>query len=315
MKIQQLRNLFPDLQIARFNLAAWQKPNSDAIFFIGREVTEAGTAGEPYTGILKLFEVNVDGKIVHERIIWKPMYEGINLEDPRALELNSENLIIGLTAVLRDKQGQPIPFPAIIKIDSHSSWQQELPPFLVIGSFGAGKNLTPIDNTTYLFRPDNLEYHHKILVFSLNRQVPEKLADIVFPTNLSWAQWRIGTTMPPIWLNEHEALFIIHGISIEKINGAQKYIYSLGRAKLTRFNNKFKVTVAPEPILTPDDFVQNNHGSLINELHPDLRRVVYSCGGLIKRDKKDTLALYVNVGDRTTFEVEFALSELKAGLF
>ena len=190
-----------------------------------------------------------------------------------------------------------------------------MPPFLVIGSFGAGKNLTPIDNTTYLFRPDNLEYHHKILVFSLNRQVPEKLADIVFPTNLSWAQWRIGTTMPPIWLNEHEALFIIHGISIEKINGAQKYIYSLGRAKLTRFNNKFKVTVAPEPILTPDDFVQNNHGSLINELHPDLRRVVYSCGGLIKRDKKDTLALYVNVGDRTTFEVEFALSELKAGLF
>lgn len=84
---------------------------------------------------------------------------------------------------------------------------------------------------------------------------------------------------------------------------------------MTRDENKFSVTVAPEPILTPDDFVQNDGGPLVNELHPDLRRVVYSCGGLIKRAKQDTLALYVNVGDRTTFEVEFALAELKEGLF
>ena len=54
---------------------------------------------------------------------------------------------------------------------------------------------------------------------------------------------------------------------------------------------------------------------MVAELHPNLRRVVYSCGGLIKRNKQDGLFLYVNVGDRTTFEVEFSLSELKKGLF
>jgi hypothetical protein len=276
---------------------------------------EAGIEGEPDTGILKLFEVNGDGLIVQERLIWKPMYDGINLEDPRALELPNENLLIGLTAVLRDKNGSPVPFPAIIKIDSHSSWKQELPPFLIISTFGSGKNLTPLDNLTYLFRPDNPKYHHKILVFSLHRQVPEKLDDIEFPKDLPWARWRIGTTMPPIWLNNEEALFIVHGISIQAVKGVKKYVYSIGRAKLTRHNNTFNVTVARKPILTPDNFVKRDGLPLIPELHPELRRVVYSCGGILKKDKKDTLSLYVNVGDRTTFEVEFSMTELKKGLF
>ena len=86
MKIQQFRNIFPDLEIARFNLAAWQRNDSDSIYFIGREVAKAGTEGEPDTGVLKLFEVNADGSIAQERLIWKPVFDGINLEDPRALE-------------------------------------------------------------------------------------------------------------------------------------------------------------------------------------------------------------------------------------
>lgn len=307
--------MFPDQRVARYNLAAWQHPESDTVYFIGREVTKAGKKGQPDTGILKLFEVADDGKILQERLIWSPVFEGINLEDPRALETANETLIIGLTAVLRDKKGVPTPFPAIIKIDSHSSWEHELPPFLIISSFGPGKNLTPVDNTTYLFRPDSLDYHHKILVFSLHQQIPEKLSDIIFPTNLLWAKWRIGTTMPPIWLNNNEALFIIHGITIEKINGEDKYIYSIGRAKLTRYGNNFKVDVAPEPILVPGDFVNEKGSPLVRELHPKFRRVLYSCGGIIKRHKQDTLSLYVNVGDRTTFEVEFSLNELKEGLF
>ncbi len=314
MKIQEIRNIFPDHRVARYNLAAWQKPESDSIYFIGREVTHAGAAGEPDTGILKLFEVAADGSIAQERTIWRPKYDGINLEDPRALELPNEQLLIGVTAVLRNKKGQPIPFPAIIKIDSHASWNQELPPFLIVSSFGPGKNLTPLDNFTYLFRPDDPDYNHKILVFTLHNQVPEKLADITFPTNLAWAQWRIGTTMPPIWLSDEEALFIIHGISIEMVNGSEKYVYSIGRAKLTRRGNHFSVVVAPEPILTPDHFTENGL-PMVPELHPELRRVVYSCGGIIKKGKNDTLSLYVNVGDRTTFEVEFLLSELKEGLF
>ena len=190
-----------------------------------------------------------------------------------------------------------------------------MPPFLIIDSFGPGKNLTPISKHTYLFRPDAPEYFHKLLVFSLHSQIPEKLGDIVFPTNLRWASWRIGTTMPPIWLTPNEALFIIHGISIEKIDGKEKYIYSIGKAKLIRNKNKFEVIVGKDPILTPDDFLDENGIALIKELHPELRRVVYSCGGVIKKKSPDMLSLYVNVGDRTTFEVKLSLEELKKDLF
>jgi len=315
MKINRIKNIFPDIQDARYNMGVWQNNREDDLCFIGREVAKAGTTGEPDTGVLKLFEIDKEGTIVHERVIWKPLYDGINLEDPRTLQLQNGNLIIGLTCVLRGKRGQPIPFPAIVKIDYTNEWKQNLPPFLIIDTFGPGKNITPIDKSTYLFRPEAPAYNHKILVFSLDSQIPQKIADIAFPQDLPWARWRIGTAMPPIWLTDHEALFIIHGITIQNIDGKEKYVYSIGRAKLVRENNKFEVTVAKEPILTPDDFLNDQGLPLVNELHPDIRRVVYSCGGIIKKNKQDSLSLYVNVGDRTTFEVEFSLQELKKGLF
>jgi predicted GH43/DUF377 family glycosyl hydrolase len=297
MKIQQITDIFPDVRVARYNLTAWQKNEGDSVYLIGREVETPGEYGQPDTGILKLFEVNQDGEVIHDRVIWKPMFDGINLEDPRALELANENLVIGLTAVLRDKHGVAVPFPAIVKIDSHGSWNQELPPFLVISTFGPGKNLTPMGHLTYLFRPDSLDYYHKILVFTLHKQVPEKIGDLVFPKDLPWATWRIGTTMSPIWLSENEALFIIHGITKQVVQGTEKYIYSIGRAKLTRTDDNYTVTVHPDPILTPDNFLDSDGNPLVQELHPT-RRVVYSCGGIIKKGKSDTLSLYVNVGDQ-----------------
>lgn len=296
-------------------MAVWQNNTTESLFFIGREVASPGATGEPDNGILKLFEVDTTGKTVQEKVIWKPIYNGLNLEDPRVLVLPSDNIMIGMTAVLRDNTGRPVPFPALVKIDSVKSWQQDLPPFLVIETFGPGKNLTPVDKFSFLFRPESQEYNHKLLVFSLHAQVPQKLGDITFPKSLLWASWRIGTTMPPIWLNSREALFIMHGISKQTIDGKDLYVYSIGRAKLTRDNDVYKVTVAPDPILTPDTFRDEFGKPLVQELHPDQRRVVYSCGGVIKYSSQDTLSLYVNVGDRATFEVEFALDELKEGLF
>ena len=314
MKINHIKNIFPDIQLARYNLGVWQN-SKENLCFIGREVIKAGETGEPDNGILKLFEINKDGKIIHERVIWKPLYDGINLEDPRALRLPDKNLIIGLTCVLRDKRGLPVVFPSIVKIDYLDSWKQNLPPILVIDTFGPGKNITPIDKNIYLFRPDHSDYHHKILVFTLDSQVPKKLGDIEFSQNLPWAMYKIGTAMPPFWFTPNEALFIIHGITKQIIEGNEKYIYSIGRAKLTRKNNKFQVMVAPDPILTPDDFLDKGGSPLVEELHPESRRVVYSCGGVINKNKQDSLSLYVNVGDRATFEVEFSLNELKQGLF
>lgn len=315
MKIKQIKNIFPSVRAARYNFGVWQNGNEDTLCFIGREVATPGKIGEPDIGILKLFETDKNGHLLHQRIIWKPLYEGINLEDPRALQISNDNLIIGLTCVLRDKNGQHVPFPAIVKIEDLKSWKQNLPPFLVIDTFGPGKNITPVDGNTYLFRPESPEYNHKILVFSLDSQGPKKIDDIEFPLNLDWAKWRIGTTMPPVWLTPNEALFIIHGITIENIAGKDRYIYSIGRAKLIRDKNKFRVVIWPDPILTPDDFMDKNGLSMVQELHPETRRVVYSCGGIIKKDNQKSLSLYVNVGDRATFEVEFSLDELKEGLF
>lgn len=315
MKIKRIKGLFPNTAVARYNLAAWKKKESNSIYFMGREVSKPGKKGEPDTGILKLFELDQNGEIIQERTIWRPTHSGISLEDPRALEVENNDLVIGLTAVLRNKAGKPIPFPAIVKINSHDSWNKKLPPFLVIETFGPGKNVTPIDNFTYMFRPEKSGYYHKILVFSLHKQVPKKLSDIVFPTDLPWAKWRIGTTMSPIWINDKEALFIIHGITIQNIKGVDKYVYSLGRAKLTRKGNIFTIKVADEPILTPDNFLNKDGTQMVEDLHPELRRVVYSCGGIIKKDPDNLLSIYVNVGDRSTFEVQYSMEELKEGLF
>jgi hypothetical protein len=131
--------------------------------FIGREVAKAGEYGEPDSGIIKLFEMSRDGAIIHERVIWKPIYDGINLEDPRALQLPNENLLIGLTCVLRNKKVQAIPFPAIVKIDYLNSWKQNLPPFLVIDIWSRKKYYT--NRQQHVFRPEDPSYNHKILVF------------------------------------------------------------------------------------------------------------------------------------------------------
>ena len=315
MKIKNFRNIFPDMNLARYNLAAWQQPGKDSVFLIGRQVAEAALPGAPDTGVLMLYEFDQQSHVLNQRLIWKPVFDGISLEDPRALYLPAGELVIGLTAVLRDQRGSPIPFPAIIKIDPRNYWQPELPPFLIISTFGPGKNITPLDEYNFLFRPGTDEYRHKLLVFALHGQIPEKLGDFDFPTDLPWAQLRMGTAIPPIWVNDHEALLIIHGITIKKVGEFDLYIYSIGRAKLTRDFNRFTVTVAPEPIITPDDFTAEDGSPLVPELHPDLRRVVYACGGIIKQNQKDTLTIYVNVGDRTTFEVDLSLAELKQGLF
>jgi predicted GH43/DUF377 family glycosyl hydrolase len=316
MKITRIRGLTDDILVARYNFTAWKKTEENVIL-IGREVTKAGGKGQPDEGVLKLFEVGPEGDLLSERVIWTPGSQKgvINLEDPRALELPNDNIVIGLTAVFRDRWGRPAPYPAIVRIDSHVSWGTELPPIILIFSFGEGKNLTPIDNHTFLFRPESKRYHHKLMVFTIHHANPEKLADIKFPKDLTWANFKIGTTMPPIWITPDEGLFIIHGISALDTPDGVKYIYSIGRAMLSKKNSEWQVKVAPEPLLTPDDFLNENGEPLVEELHPKLRRVVYSCGGIVKRHQEDILYLYVNVGDRATFEVQFPVSELKEGLF
>ena len=78
--------------------------------------------------------------------------------------------------------------------------------------------------------------------------IPRKTGDIIFPTNIPWGLWRIGTTIPPIWVSPDEAILLIHGINFTE----GKYIYSIGAAKIIRRDNQFKVEVYSEPFFTPE---------------------------------------------------------------
>lgn len=305
--------MFKDYSISsnlanRYNAAAWKTSINGNTILILREVKVAGGKGQPDKGDMILVELDANGHLVQEFVIWTPNEKEYLLEDPRALVLNNDQVLIGLTAV---DQTVMKPYPAITVLKS-TAWQERLPEVKVIKEFGYGKNVTPINSSTFLFRGEGAENNHRLIVFGFDGNNVQQLGHIQFPKDLAWAKWRIGTTMPPIWINDHEALMIIHGITI--IDG--KFIYSLGRAKLHKHEGQnYQIEVDPMPVLTPDHFLSPDGTPLVEELHPELRRVVYACGGIMKQSQseEEILSLFVNIGDRQTIEVPFSFSSLKIG--
>jgi predicted GH43/DUF377 family glycosyl hydrolase len=311
LRLQELpmhtQHYFSKKLIDRFNAAAWRDKETGHIFLMPREVKRAGEQGEPDKGTLVILELDNAGNIVHEMVVWEPADDNLHLEDPRALVLNDGKVIVGLTAVIKE-DGEYVPYPAIIELDA-ARWKKTLPKPRIFREIGSGKNLTPINANTFFFRKEGSDNSHKLYVLNWDGQNLSPAGEMQFSIDIPWAKWRIGTTMPPIWVNENEALMLIHGIKIE--NG--KYVYSLGRSRLKKQNNQYHIEVDHNPILTPDNFVTDGKAT-IGELHPELRRVVYSCGGIVKRkDDQDILSLFTNVGDKQTVEVPFHLSHLKQG--
>lgn len=299
--ILSFKKLFSDTSLARYNAGVWYNPDDDNIFLIMREVTTAAKTGVPDFGKLVLIQIDESTRnVIHERVVWEPR-GGIWLEDPRALSLEDNSVIIGMTALVREAKGY-VPYPAVTRLKTRN-WREILPAITLIETFGSGKNVTPIDAYTFMYRPDT--YSHKLLIFSFTDLIAKKIQDLEFPTDLPWAQYKIGTAMPPVWLDEKKALMIFHGITIK--NG--RYVYSLGKALLQDVRGNFKIKVDREPIITPDDFAGPKGKRLERELHPKIRKVVYACGGYVDK-KADRLYLYVNVGDKATYEVEMKFSKL-----
>lgn len=301
MNIVSIKPVLGDKDVSFFNVAVWPKKGTGNIILIGRELSQKGRLGEPDIGRIVLYEINEKDEIIHKRIIWEPVYESLYLEDPRALVYKNGTVVIGLTAVLRTKKGIQT-FPALVSVDS--GWTSSLPPVTLIQTFGAGKNTTPLSENYFLFRPDRQEFTHKFLIFYYNNLLPRKIWTLSLPKDLDWASWKMGAGCPPIWLDRSRAIFIIHGISLKD----KKYIYSIGVSLLERYGRKFSLKVYPEPILTPEMLRKRVK---FRELRPRLRRVVYVCGGLIKNNRPDLLHLYVNVGDRSTYDVAFRLEDIK----
>ncbi len=305
----EINRVFPSDSPPRFNVAAWEKAERDHVILVGREVNEPGSPGLPDKGKLVLFEIDRKNRITHERVLWEPIGNNLYLEDPRALVNRNGSVTVGMTAVIKTEDGFS-PYPAYVNIRSGSTWSGMLPPLCFIHAFGPGKNLTPVKKNKFLVRPEREDYNHRLLFFDITDDDPRSSYDINFPENLEWGLWRIGTAMPPLWVGKTSALFIIHGITIQD----GKYIYTIGRAKLFKKKGKYQAEVFPKPFISPDTF-RSADGFPERELHPELRKVVYACGGVIRKKEPEYLYLYVNVGDTATYEVKILLSDLQKGLF
>jgi predicted GH43/DUF377 family glycosyl hydrolase len=301
MDIVAVKAVLKDDNVSFFNAAAWPKKGTKNIILIGRELSQKGAFGEPDIGRIVLYEIDSGDEIVRKRVVWEPVYESLYLEDPRALVYKDGRVVIGLTAVLRTKNGIQT-FPALTSADNGMT--SSLSPITLIQAFGLGKNTTPLLENYFLFRPEGENFNHRFLVFYYKDFLLKEVGLLSLPKDLSWASWRMGTGCPPIWLDKYKAIFIIHGISVK--NG--KYVYSIGVSLLEKRGEEFSLRVYPQPILTQETLKQKIK---IRELRPSLRRVVYVCGGVVKNAEPSLLHLYVNVGDCSTYDVTFRLKDLK----
>ncbi|MEM4326744.1 MAG: hypothetical protein QXZ13_01060, partial [Candidatus Diapherotrites archaeon] len=151
------------------------------------------------------------------------------------------------------KENCYLPFPAIARIYQKAPIAQELSESLVVlENLGNGKNVTPLTENIWMFRKDGED--HKLQVFEWEQDRGEvKLLGVIDLSGLIpwWGEYRMGTTMAPIWLNEKEALMLMHGIRLE--DGI--YHYSIGRAKLVKDEKLFRiVAIDQEPLITPQHF-------------------------------------------------------------
>lgn len=293
MKPVLIKDLFPKVNTPRFNFGAWIDSSSNHTMLIGREVIAPAPYHLPAIGNLVQFEWDGD-KILSERVLWIPKDKTSLLEDTRIVKFG-DKLNIGLTAVERI-EGDWTAFPAVkITLESDLSFDNTQ----TIKEFGPGKNTTTLDENTWFFRPSDSFFNHKLLVFNYENQVATKTGEIVLPETFDWARFKFGSSIPPVWLDDAHALFLVHGITY--LHGI--YVYTLGRGILTRSGDKFEAKIHPEPLITPDTFAHLG----IEELNPEDRRVVYCCGGVIR---EEVLLLYVNIGDHKTCEIGYNLKEL-----
>jgi len=110
------------------------------------------------------------------------------------------------------------------------------------------------------------------------------------PRQKSWDSWKIGTTGPPIELNEGW-LFLYHGVDYEKT-------YCLGVALLDKQNIEDVIYRCEEPILRPEK---------VYERFGDVRNVVYSCGYVAIDDK---ILVYYGGADSVLGVATYDLAEL-----
>ncbi len=319
-----------------FNVAVWNmladvEDLEDTISYkepivclLGRGAVMSSGIGKPDVTPLVYRTLDPDGKVRSSETVFVPKDGENSLEDARVLRLADGRLIIGLTSVAKIDEDY-VPYPAIV-ITSGNQLATGLREHKIVANLGigeqtiglseniAGKNTTIINETTVMFRPEGAECNHRLRVFGFNDGMASVLQDdIELPDNIPWATFRTGTTIPPVWINDHEAIFPIHGIRKDKDG---KFVYSIGAARLNSDGNGALSidNISQEPLIHPDLFA-GMIGAEDVELHSE-RRVVYCCGGRPVFDssgKFQELEMLINVGDTHTFKVTIPKVKLTEG--
>ncbi|HUD07981.1 MAG TPA: hypothetical protein VMQ52_02795 [Candidatus Saccharimonadales bacterium] len=317
-----------------FNVAAWENVEEQdlegiiryerTVCLLGRGPVILAGIGLPDVAPLVYRELDSGGRVKLSETVYEPEEGKDFLEDPRVL-LQGGKLIIGLTSVIK-KGEEYIPHPAIV-ITSKAELATGLREHKIVTNLGRGdqttpigdnidgKNTTIIDETTFMFRPEGTENNHRLRVFRLNDgELIIQQNDIKLPDNIPWATFKAGTTMPPVWLNDREAIFPIHGIRKDQ-NGI--FVYSIGSARLVRSVDGILSVdnISQKPLIYPELF-----DGLVDtekvELHPEFRHAVYCVSGSPVYDSCGNfqeLKMIVSRGDTLTFEVTVPKNKLVEG--
>lgn len=315
-----------------YNAASWQeideKDGTLRTRLLGRVVEKAGEPDKPDVGTLVLLTLNAEGAVTATDVVWTPPLDpdGPLLEDSRAMVL-SDNVAIGLTFVTNDSYKKPdgtqdkhaVPHPAVVTFPKGATAGEIAKALSDItrithiqggdqrDALPEGKNVTPLGGDLYAFRPEGKDNDFRLQVFKhQGNGNTQHVQYIEFPKNIPWARGRMGTTMPPIWISDIDAIFPVHGYTVKEVDGKQKFVYSIGLARLHRAEDgTLSVTgVSEKATINSKDFPPPADGSPV-ELH-DNRYVTYCCGGVPVYDEEGKLThlrLFVNVGDLRTFEV------------
>ena len=208
MDAVSVKQLLPDRKNTFFNCAVWSNTYRDKIFLLGRQNNAVSPAPEPDISELVLLKLDNNLQIISEQTVWQPKYDTLFLEDPRIITINTNRPIVGMTCVLRSRTSF-YPFGGYIEIADKNNWPSEFPNINLLESLGPGKDVTPIDERLLIFRPEGIDnyYQFQVIEYSNKQNITKHVGNIDFPKNLSWATWKMGTSMPPIWINENEALF------------------------------------------------------------------------------------------------------------
>lgn len=285
-------------------------------------VIKAEPTGFKVTGQVTVWEPEKAGKLPNQPIV-------CNYEDFRTNPTTPDGLC-GLSVIEKTPgclgssgkaEQDPVytAYPGIVRMPTRAvSLEQSfggLPEVTILRSLGPGKNLTPIgklyDNQdTFLFRPEDLEYHHKLQVVTYDETTKDTkvISTLEFPKT-SWSQWRMGTTAGLFWLDKEHAILPIHGINFDysATNTEGLYAYSLGVALIKKDGNGILqvAKVADKPLITPE---QLDH--LLGERFK-FRRIAYSC--YVWRDGT-MFNFLVNKGDIGTVLEQRTLGQVMSSL-